>query len=90
MGPEVTFLSPVSPCRYLRDRLWQLRYELVPDLRPTDYMQRLQQGWRRFGWAMFRPDCPSCQMCQSLRVRVATFHSNARASDERGSEITER
>ena len=77
MESALTFLSPVSPCRYLLDRLWQLRYELVPDLRSTDYMQRLQQGWRRFGWAMFRPECPSCRMCQSLRVPVATFRPNS-------------
>jgi leucyl-tRNA---protein transferase len=70
----VTFLPAVSPCEYLPDRLWQLRYEIVPDLRPADYMQRLQQGWRRFGYVMFRPECPSCRMCQSLRVPVATFH----------------
>jgi hypothetical protein len=77
MESAVTFLSTLSPCEYLPDRAWQLRYELVPHLRPADYMQRLQQGWRRFGWAMFRPECPSCRMCQSLRVPVATFRPNA-------------
>jgi hypothetical protein len=56
----------------------------------ADYMQRLQQGWRRFGWAMFRPECSSCRMCQSLRVPVATFRPNAsqrqvwRAQSRRG------
>src|SRR5262245_32972611 len=74
---DVTFLSPLSQCEYLPDRIWQLRYELVPHLRPADYMQRLQRGWRRFGWVMFRPECPSCQMCQSLRVPVATFRPNS-------------
>jgi leucyl-tRNA---protein transferase len=73
----VSFLSSVSPCMYLPDRLWQLRYELVEDLRPADYMQRMQQGWRRFGYEMFRPECPSCRMCQSLRVDVATFRPNS-------------
>jgi leucyl-tRNA---protein transferase len=77
MESAVTFLSAPSTCEYLPDRVWQLRYELVPHLRPTDYMQRLQQGWRRFGWVMFRPQCPSCQMCQSLRVPVATFRPNS-------------
>ena len=76
MESAVTFLSTVSPCEYLPDRVWQLRYELVPHLRPADYMQRLQEGWRRFGYAMFRPECPSCRMCQSLRVPVATFRPN--------------
>ena len=73
MESTVSFLSAVSPCQYLPDRIWQLRYELVPDLRPADYMHRLQQGWRRSSYVMFRPDCPSCRMCQSLRVPVATF-----------------
>jgi leucyl-tRNA---protein transferase len=73
---SVSFLSTVAPCEYLPDRLWQLRYEVVPHLRPADYMQRMQQGWRRFGYAMFRPECPSCRMCQSLRVPVATFRPN--------------
>ena len=77
MEAAVTFLSTVSSCAYLPDRLWQLRYELVLRLGPADYMQRLQQGWRRFGWVMFRPECPSCRMCESLRVPVATFQPNA-------------
>ena len=77
MGSAVTFLSAVSPCLYLPDRLSQLRYELVADLRPADYMQRMQQGWRRFGYELFRPECPSCRMCQSLRIPVATFRPNA-------------
>jgi arginyl-tRNA--protein-N-Asp/Glu arginylyltransferase len=76
MKSPVTFLSTLSRCEYLPDRIWQLRYELVPHLRPADYMQRLQQGWRRFGYAIFRPECPSCRMCQSLRVPVATFRPN--------------
>ena len=76
MESAVSFFSTVSPCEDLPDRNWQLRYELVPHLRPADYMQRLQQGWRRFGYTMFRPDCPSCRMCQSLRVSVATFRPN--------------
>lgn len=69
----ITFPSIVSPCEYLPDRISELRCELVPHLRPVDYLQRLEQGWRRFGYVLFRPECPSCRMCQSLRVPVATF-----------------
>ena len=36
-------------------------------------MDRLKRGWRRFGYALFRPACPSCRMCQTLRVPVETF-----------------
>jgi leucyl-tRNA---protein transferase len=73
MESTVSFRTTVSPCEYLPDHIWQLHYELVPHLRPADYMQRLQQGWRRFGYAMFRPECPSCRRCQPLRVPVARF-----------------
>ena len=69
--------SPPSPLRDLPDRNWRLRYEMDPHLRPADYMQRLLHGWRRFGYTMFRPACPSCRMCQSLRVSVATFRPNS-------------
>jgi hypothetical protein len=72
----VTFLSPVSPCEYLPDRIWRFRFELVLHLRPADYVQLLQQGWRRFDDVIFRPACPSCRMCQSLRVPVARFRPN--------------
>jgi leucyl-tRNA---protein transferase len=36
-------------------------------------MDRLREGWRRFGYVIFRPECGSCRMCQSLRVPVSTF-----------------
>ena len=36
----------------------------------------MMSGWRRFGHMLFRPQCPSCQACRSLRVQVARFHPN--------------
>jgi len=67
------FTTPLTKCEYLPDRLCQLRYEVNPALQPGAYMERLRDGWRRFGLAMFRPDCPSCSMCQSLRIPVEGF-----------------
>jgi leucyl-tRNA---protein transferase len=73
MSGNITFTSPPSPCDYLPDRVQQLRYEVAPWLRPAGYMERVRDGWRRFGYVVFRPECPSCRMCQSLRVPVETF-----------------
>jgi len=73
---ETTFLSPPSPCEYLADRVWQLRHEVALQIRPHDYMNRLQEGWRRFGPVLFRPECPSCRMCESLRVPTNSFRPN--------------
>jgi arginine-tRNA-protein transferase len=73
---ELTLLSPPSRCEYLPDRLWQLRYDLLPGLTPGEYMSRMHEGWRRFGHAVFRPECPACQMCLSLRLPVDAFRPN--------------
>jgi arginine-tRNA-protein transferase len=71
--PAASLLTPLECCEYLPDRDSQLRYDLLPELTPDEYAQRLRDGWRRFGYAVFRPECPSCRMCQSLRVPAATF-----------------
>jgi len=73
----VQFTTAPAPCEYLPDREHQLVYELTPDLTPVEYMARLQEGWRRFGPVIFRPECAACRRCQSLRLPVSDF----RASD---------
>jgi leucyl-tRNA---protein transferase len=73
MESRLAFLSPPSPCEYLPDREWQLHYDVVRRATPAEYMDRLAHGWRRFGHVLFRPECPSCRMCWSLRVPVDTF-----------------
>jgi arginine-tRNA-protein transferase len=70
----VTFIAPPSPCHYLPGRSSQLQYEFQPAITPGDYMERLKEGWRRFGPFIFRPVCSSCRMCQPLRVPVGSFH----------------
>ncbi len=62
-----------SRCEYLPHQSAQLVYGMAPDLRPSQYNQLLRAGWRRMGPAVFRPDCPSCRKCLSLRVPVASF-----------------
>jgi leucyl-tRNA---protein transferase len=67
------YITPPSPCGYLPEQNWRLEYEHVVTLSPQEYMQRLLQGWRRFGTSLFRPRCQSCTACQSLRVLVERF-----------------
>jgi arginine-tRNA-protein transferase len=50
-----------------------MEYDVVRRMTPDEYTDRMREGWRRFGHAIFRPACRSCRMCQSLRVPVATF-----------------
>ncbi len=62
-----------SRCEYLPHESAQLLYGIAPDLRPSQYNELLGTGWRRIGPVVFRPDCPSCRKCLSLRVPVASF-----------------
>jgi arginine-tRNA-protein transferase len=71
-----SFLSPPTPCVYLPDQIWQLEYEYLSDWNAEDHLTYLNQGWRRAGSMMFRPRCPGCRACQSLRVLVEQFRPN--------------
>ncbi len=67
------YIAAPSTCGYLPDRQWSLEYEYVGAMTAAEYLQRLLQGWRRFGCMLFRPACPTCRACQSLRVAVDCF-----------------
>jgi arginine-tRNA-protein transferase len=71
-----SFIAPPSPCGYLPLEHWSLEYEFFLVLPPADYMHRLKTGWRRFGHMVFRPRCPHCTRCQSLRVDAQAFEPN--------------
>lgn len=68
---EVT-LAPQA-CSYLPDEDASLRYRQIARLSPHDYDAYLERGWRRHGIFFFRPACPQCRKCRSLRVDVAAF-----------------
>lgn len=67
------FTSPPSSCSYLPHETASLTYEIVRRVSATEYQSRLKEGWRRFGFSLFRPTCPGCTKCLSVRVPVATF-----------------
>jgi leucyl-tRNA---protein transferase len=67
------FIAPPSPCGYLPEQEWRLEYEVVARATPAEYLARMAQGWRRFGDTFFRPRCPACRACQSIRVLAERF-----------------
>jgi arginyl-tRNA--protein-N-Asp/Glu arginylyltransferase len=73
MKSKFTLLAPPHECEYLPGRVSQHYYEVVSEMTRDEYLSRMKQGWRRFGYSLFRPMCPACRMCQSLRVPVETF-----------------
>ena len=68
------FLSAPHPCNYLPDRL---TVNLVADPKITIdtplYSALVAQGFRRSGEFTYRPHCPGCKNCVSLRLPVARF-----------------
>ena len=60
-------------CPYLPGREARTRYQLVADLLPGEYDEKLAQGWRRFGSILFSPRCSDCSECLSIRVPVDRF-----------------
>jgi leucyl-tRNA---protein transferase len=73
MNRIVLHTEPPGRCDYLPHESMQLLYGIAPDLLPSQYVELLRTGWRRIGPVVFRPDCPSCRQCLSLRVPVASF-----------------
>ncbi len=67
------YIAAPSACGYLADQQWSLEYEYVASLTSAEYLQRMLEGWRRFGYMLFRPACETCRACQSLRVCVERF-----------------
>lgn len=70
------FLAPSISCEYLPVQTCRMEYEYAPRLTKTIYARRIVEGWRRFGDTMFRPQCPACRACRSLRIAVDRFLPN--------------
>jgi arginine-tRNA-protein transferase len=66
-------------CSYLPDETASLEIRLMPRLKPDEFGRLLARGYRRFGWQVFRPACPSCSECRSLRVLVQQYEPGASA-----------
>lgn len=69
----MSFTTPPDECGYLPTERWQMHYDIIAEASAVDYQDRLLTGWRHFGRAIFRPRCPACTKCQSIRVDVEHF-----------------
>jgi arginyl-tRNA--protein-N-Asp/Glu arginylyltransferase len=67
------YVAPPTRCGYLPQQKWSLEYQYVAEMTTSEYLEHLLDNWRRFGHVMFRPVCPSCRACRSLRVIVPHF-----------------
>lgn len=65
------FSTPPHPCSYLEERQAQTLFA-DPEIAFSDslYQQLLERGFRRSGAHLYRPRCPDCSACVSLRVPI--------------------
>lgn len=67
------FLARHEPiCPYFKDRPASLLF-LRGDNIGQMYRMLLDEGYRRSGDHLYRPDCPSCRECQIYRIKVDDF-----------------
>jgi len=66
-------LSELDSCPYLEGHEVRFRYFFAEDLDEEEWEYFLASGFRKFGHYIFKPECPSCQKCQPLRVLVKEF-----------------
>ncbi len=63
-----------TSCSYLSDELSQsLIVDPNQENNPRVYDIFLQNGFRRSGNMIYRPDCPSCQKCKPIRLAIKDF-----------------
>jgi arginyl-tRNA--protein-N-Asp/Glu arginylyltransferase len=70
-------VSTPQTCPYLADREATFETLVMVEVQPGEVSQLLARGWRRFGPSYFRPVCPNCDACDSLRITLDAFAPSA-------------
>lgn len=67
-------LTQTFPCNYLPDQQERLLIAVDERLHNSEsYGWLMTQGFRRSGDQSYRPNCPNCNACQSIRVLTDDF-----------------
>ncbi len=75
--PEWLVSDTPMRCPYLDGQTARLPLRLpVRPLRPDEFSHRLEEGDRRQGVLLYRPNCPTCQACEAIRMDVEAFEPN--------------
>jgi arginine-tRNA-protein transferase len=66
-------LSGLETCPYLEGEQYRQQFFFADNVSPEELDSLLSVGWRKFGLFYFRPNCPNCNECISLRVNINDF-----------------
>jgi len=77
MRELIRLIEDPRACSYLPEQTASLEYRVVQDMTAPEYEDLLERGYRRFARQLFRPRCPSCSRCVSIRFRTLEFAPNA-------------
>ena len=85
------FASTPEPCSYLDDRKSVSAFANPHmDMDMRTYNELIQRGFRRSGGYIYRPHCPHCQECISVRVPVKhhCYSRNEKRIIKRNADLT--
>ncbi len=77
MRELVRLVEEPRACSYLPEETAALEYRIVQELDAEEYERLLARGYRRFGAQLFRPECPTCEQCVSIRILAQQFEPSA-------------
>jgi len=67
-------LTETFDCSYLQEKKEQLIMLIDPEINAREhYLTLMSMGFRRSGDQVYRPHCPDCEACESLRLRCDDF-----------------
>lgn len=69
---EKKIAEPIE-CPYFPDKIFVQEYFFAYNLTEEEFEGFLASGWRKFGIFFFRPACPYCKECLSIRVLTEQY-----------------
>ena len=63
-------------CAYIEGYRQTTHYKLIDECSKKLCGELIERGWRRFGKVFFRPICPHCEKCESIKIDVENFTFN--------------
>lgn len=71
---EIVVFDDEHDCAYLPGRTARLPHRFpLAQLSPEEFDGRLEEGDRRSGVLLYRPQCPGCRACEPIRLDMRRF-----------------